>query len=98
MSRVDDVPSSPMNPALEAVRRARAWCESHGDPRDFRAFEAFVLRSGDARTYQDVAVSMGTSVPDVRARVLRVRMRIRKELQALMGTQGPEGKEAREKP
>jgi hypothetical protein len=77
--------------ALEAVRRARAWCENEGSPEDFRAFEEFVLRCGDARTYEEVARSLGTSAPEVRRRVLRVRERIRLELRALMG-------EARGKP
>ena len=71
--------------ALEAVRRARAWCEKEGDPTDFRAFEAFVRRSADGRAYRDVARSLGMSAPDVRRRVIRVRERIREELRGLLG-------------
>ena len=71
--------------ALEAVRRARAWCEKEGDPMDFQAFEAFVRRSADGRTYRDVARSLGMSAPDVRLRVARVRERIREELRGLLG-------------
>ena len=67
--------------ALEAVRRARACC----DPADFRAFEAYVRRSAEARAYRDVARSLGISAPDVRRRVTRVRERIREELRGLLG-------------
>ncbi len=85
MASSSDLPS----PAVEAVRRARAYFEREGDPGDFRAFEAFVLRSTDARTYREVAGALGMSVPEVRARVLRVRERIREELKAMRtGGQG----------
>lgn len=79
------------NPAVLAVRRARAWFEAQGDPEDFRAFEAFLLRLDDAQAYQEVAEDLGMSAADVRLRVGRVRLRIREELGALLGT-------AREKP
>ncbi len=71
--------------ALEAVRRARAWCEKEGDPTDFRAFEAYVRRCADVLAYRDVARSLGMSAPDVRRRVTRVRERIREELRGLLG-------------
>jgi DNA-directed RNA polymerase specialized sigma24 family protein len=71
--------------ALEAVRRARAWCDHEGLAEDFRAFEEFVLRCGDERTYEEVARSLGTSAPEIRRRVIRVRERIRLELRGLMG-------------
>ena len=77
----------PGTPALEAVRRARAHFDRDGDPRDFQAFEAFVLRSKEARTYREVAAALGMSVPEVRARVLRVRERIRRELERM--SRGP---------
>lgn len=72
------------NPALEAVRRARAWCEAHGADDEFRTFEAFVLRTSDARTYEELAEELGVSVQEVRGRVARVRERVREELRLLM--------------
>ena len=77
------------SPAIEAVRRVRRWCESDGDPDDFRAFEAFVLLSDDARTFQDVAAALEMSAGEVRRRVERVRIRIREELKSLIGTGFP---------
>ncbi len=73
------------NPVVEAVRRARLWCETGGDPDDFRAFEAFVLLNDDTRTFEEVAAALDMSAPEVRRRVQRVRVRIREELSSLIG-------------
>ena len=75
--------------AVEAVRRARAWFDAQGDPADFRAFEAFVLYSSDARTYAEVAEALGMTAPEVRLRVQRVRERVRTELQSMLQPKGP---------
>jgi hypothetical protein len=72
------------NPALQAVRRARAWCEAQGRENEFRTFEAFVLRTSDARTYEELARDLAVPVHEVRAQVARVRERIREELRLLM--------------
>jgi DNA-directed RNA polymerase specialized sigma24 family protein len=84
----DETKPSGRNPdaslAVEAVRRARSWFESQGDPEDFRAFEAFVLYSSDARTSGEVADALGMTAPEVRLRVQRVRERVRAELQAML--------------
>ena len=86
---VDRASLSPLsNPALEAVRRARAWYEARGAEEDFRTFEAFVLRTSDARTYDELAQELGLSAPEVRARVARVRDRVREELRVLMQAPG----------
>jgi DNA-directed RNA polymerase specialized sigma24 family protein len=77
--------------AVEAVRRARAWFDVEGDPDDFRAFEAFVLFSSDARTYAEVAEALGMTAPDVRRRVQRVRERVRAELQSMLQAKAPGG-------
>ena len=76
------------NPALEAVRRARAWCEAQGRDEDFRTFEAFVLRTSDARTYEELARDLAVPVHEVRTQVARVRERIRDELRILMQASG----------
>ena len=77
-----------MNPALEAVRRTRAWCEARGEDEDFRTFEAFVMRTSDARTYEELAEELGVPARVVRARVVRVRDRVREELRVLMQASG----------
>jgi DNA-directed RNA polymerase specialized sigma24 family protein len=77
-----------LNPALEAVRRTRVWYEARGKEEDFRTFEAFVLRMNEARTYEELADELGVPAPVVRARVTRVRERIREELRGLMEDSG----------